>query len=438
MSDAARQFHEYLREQQRKAGRAALATWQSIDPSEDYVLAYQLRAPALEQKLLPIRRDVAAMAAITPPATIVEAGGQLTGDDLIDTDAFTRYGGNGRSFVKNGEVPAWRAKQMVASGMTETEAITHASRLATFMTQTMIADVARDVLQVGVALRPRVVWVRKVAPGSCKDCIILAGKTYRFNQGFLRHPNCTCIHVAVPIDRVPDDLESNPYKLFNDLSKEDQDRIFGEADAEAIRLGGDIYQVVNARRGMSRGGRYTSEGTSKRGAWKGDRRYGRLTPQEILRIAGNNREKAIFMLRQGGYILPAGQVPGGSIRGRSFGWGQMGKGGKNAGARQAITKFDETGRRNPELLYTMTAAERRVADAKFQARMARAGYDPFTPRALELRHPGAPKIAGGSLKRISPQRAAQIEQNAQLWISANGDAVIYRRLRARARRMRRK
>jgi hypothetical protein len=128
--------------------------------------------------------------------------------------------------------------------------------------------------------------------------------------------------------------------------------VFTKAGAEAIRLGADIGQVVNARRGafglstagarvtaaearMLRGGRdvgrletrnvfgrdlyVTTEATTTRGAagvrlgaredrvkTKGARytsaRAPRLMPESILKIAGNDRDEALRLLKRFGYI----------------------------------------------------------------------------------------------------------------------------------------
>ena len=45
---------------------------------------------------------------------------------------------------------------------------------------------------------------------------------------------------------------------FNGMSEEEQDKVFGHADAQAIRDGADIYQVVNAHRGMRQSDAATS------------------------------------------------------------------------------------------------------------------------------------------------------------------------------------
>jgi hypothetical protein len=79
------------------------------------------------------------------------------------------------------------------------------------------------------------------------------------------------------------------------MSREEQERVFGMAGAEAIRAGADISKVVNARRGI-----YTADG----GLYTRESQVGsrvRLMPEQILRDA-RDRDDAIRLLRLHGYL----------------------------------------------------------------------------------------------------------------------------------------
>lgn len=175
--------------------------------------------------------------------------------------------------------------------------------------ESLMADAARAAEEVAMAQRPWVAgYVRVAEPGACSRCIILAGKFYLFNEGFLRHPACRCTHLPAPDDaaRVKRLIGVNsPERYFESLGKEEQDRVFTEAGAQAIREGADIGRVVNARRGMSRaqsGALVTTEGTTRRGRLPGQKRGVRLMPESIFAIAGDNREEALRLLRLHGFI----------------------------------------------------------------------------------------------------------------------------------------
>lgn len=114
-----------------------------------------------------------------------------------------------------------------------------------------IADAARSSVQTGMQARPAVRgYVRMLRGKSCARCAILAGRVYRRATAFRRHPRCDCIHVPAA-ENVASDWATDPQAYFRSLSVEDQDRIFTQPGAEAIRLGADVAQVVNARMDMS-------------------------------------------------------------------------------------------------------------------------------------------------------------------------------------------
>lgn len=154
-------------------------------------------------------------------------------------------------------------------------------------------------------------WVRMLNPPSCGRCAVLAGRFYKWNDGFERHPNCDCRHIPVEED-VSGDLTTDPRKYFDSLSIADQEKYFGVANAAAIALGGDISQIMNAA--MRRGGvytvggrRYTREGTTRRGYYGGSgsgrSKQRRPTPYQIMKDARGDQAAAVRLLKQFGYIL---------------------------------------------------------------------------------------------------------------------------------------
>lgn len=151
-------------------------------------------------------------------------------------------------------------------------------------------------------------YVRMLNPPSCGRCIVLAGRFYRWNEGFLRHVNCDCRHIPA-IEAVDGDLTTNPYAYFKSLTSEQQDEAFGKANAEAIRNGADISQVVNAtRRGgvftADDGRRYTKIGTTRRGTGsRAGQGVLRPTPWQIIHDSRGNKDEVTRQLLRFGYIL---------------------------------------------------------------------------------------------------------------------------------------
>lgn len=145
-------------------------------------------------------------------------------------------------------------------------------------------------------------WVRLLTPPSCSRCAILAGRFYKWNDGFYRHPMCDCRHIPA-VENVAGDLTTDPKLYFESLTKEQQDQYFGVANSRAIRAGADINRVVNAttRKGAlytaDDGRRYTGERAPRGG------KVLRPTPWQIYRDARGSREEAVRLLREFGYIL---------------------------------------------------------------------------------------------------------------------------------------
>lgn len=201
-------------------------------------------------------------------------------------------------------------------------------------TQTLLSDTSRTTKQAAMLARNSG-WIRVLTPPSCKRCVPLAGKYHRrATADFDRHPGCDC--TQMPYDYDVEDprfkglfFDSNDY--FHSLTTVQQNKTFGKVNAQSIRDGADVNQVVNAQRGMTtvrdRFGvrtKVTSEGTTKRG-WasmylrpqynskmvKQPRtRYRRtdrprLIPEEIYRMAGDDRDMALSLLHKNGYLRTA-------------------------------------------------------------------------------------------------------------------------------------
>lgn len=192
------------------------------------------------------------------------------------------------------------------------------------MVATQIQDAARFAAGIATVARPNVTgYVRMLNPPSCSRCAVLAGRFYKWNQGFLRHPKCDCRHIP-STEALAHDLTTNPNDYFASLSGAEQDRLFTQSGAQAIRDGADISQVVNAWRGggvreaqvFGQNVKVTLEGTTSRGvagkrlgalSKDGTSRYRRsqiprLMPESIYAYA-TDRDDAIRLLRRFGYIL---------------------------------------------------------------------------------------------------------------------------------------
>lgn len=218
---------------------------------------------------------------------------------------------DGRPLVSLLRSPVTEVKTLIGQGVGDpvNVAVARLDRIV----RTQVVDANRAAESAVVAARTKVGgYVRQLNPPSCSRCAILAGKWFRYNQGFQRHPNCDCVHVPAAEDAASD-LVTNPRDYFNSLSPAQQDRIFTKSGAKAIRDGADIGQVVNARRGMrtaqiaGRAEKVTLEGITRRSSAYNAagssvaRRNVRLMPETIYGYA-TDRADAVRLLRANGYL----------------------------------------------------------------------------------------------------------------------------------------
>ncbi|MCJ0906237.1 hypothetical protein [Rhodococcus sp. ARC_M6] len=142
------------------------------------------------------------------------------------------------------------AKGGIAEGLSTAQA--WGSGLTALLTrlQVQVADASRAATSLHITSRDKVGYVRMLNPPSCSRCVLLAGKYYKYNAGFDRHPGCDCRHIPVTENK-SGDLRTDPQLYFDVMTPDAQDRQFTKAGAQAIRDGADMNQVINARRGMS-------------------------------------------------------------------------------------------------------------------------------------------------------------------------------------------
>jgi hypothetical protein len=271
----------------------------------------------------------------------------------IDPAGFAGHNGDGVPLLDVLDaVPIWMRADL-AAGMPVEEAAEKARLRAEMLAKTEVQRSGSRAGFVGRTIEPRFKgWERYVNLPACGRCIVLAGRRYKANADFDRHPGCDCtaVEITEADDRGP--VENEPSALFESMTPEQQDKAFTEAGARAIREGADVSQVVNARRGalglipagarltddeaatlrngLKRGrlrparvnGRdvfVTSEGTTVRSAFgkrmalegqvsKQGGRYRqantpRLMPESIEAIAGDDRDLYLSLLRRFGYLL---------------------------------------------------------------------------------------------------------------------------------------
>lgn len=347
------QQHYAQREQLARAAAAVGASlWSRVD-EDDLSGSWQEHVARLVTVLSGAQLS-AARAADSYTTRVLEAQGvDVAPAGEVNPDALSGVASDGRELESLLWSPVVATKTAIARGATVPRAMATGSATLDMMLRTQVADAGRAADGVAITSRPKTGYVRMLKGKSCSRCVILAGRFYRYNNGFRRHPRCDCIHVPAKGEKAAqaEGLVSDPREYFDSLSRAEQDRIFTQAGAQAIRDGADMSQVVNARRraaGLSQPGRLTreeqrmlrdgrsrgrlqrvdvygrqvfttTEGTTRRGlagsrlgAWedsvrgRGERyrraRAPRLMPESIYELA-ESREDAIRLLHRFGYII---------------------------------------------------------------------------------------------------------------------------------------
>ncbi|MGU3358185.1 hypothetical protein ACLBWJ_13100 [Microbacterium sp. M4A5_1d] len=338
--------------------------WASM--SDDFDASWSLiAAPAFE---------TVAAAQLTAAAT----GAAYVGAVLLETDvdappvadvvphAFAGVTEDGRPLDTLMQGATIRAKEAVGAGLTTALALAEAGDWLQGVVLDSVRAANREAVAAAMTVRPGVQgWVRMLNPPSCKFCVGLAGKWFQWNQGFQVHPNCDCRHIPAQ-ESTAGDLTVDPYAYFRSLDEKMQDRIWGKADAQAIRDGADINRVVNIR---SVENRRTRAG----------KRPKRRTVDDIYAEA-TDRDDAIRLLTEHGYVIGP-QRAGGNLRGNEPSTERYLAAGRGRGVyrvgTEAVTtaraaRYDAlvAGERDPMVRSTMTAAERRIYDDFYRAEQA--------------------------------------------------------------------
>lgn len=206
----------------------------------------------------------AVVAAQTVAAEMADPYMQAVLDDNqqhVNVEGLAGQGSDGRPLESLLFLPVFEAKSQISTGTPAGRAMSSMRALFGMYASTTVADSGRLAVAAGMTARVHAGgYYRMLRPPSCARCAILAGRHYRYNQGFRRHPRCDCVHI--PTRESDDGLEFDPREAIlagkvTGLSRRER---------EAIELGADPAQVVNAQRGTftAAGFELTTTSTTRR------------------------------------------------------------------------------------------------------------------------------------------------------------------------------
>lgn len=278
-------YQEELTGLGRQVARTVLARWAHVSPnriSESWLAAMPDTAAALVagQTVAAEMADPyldSVLSRTSPPQVNPEAlAGQTAGGYDVESLLY---------------LSAIDTKEAIAAGSSPGAALLGSrGNLAMRMLST-VADAGRLSVTAGMAARPHVSgYYRRLNPPSCARCAILAGKWFRYNAGFARHPHCDCVHV--PVQDADDSLQFDARKAIA------EGKVTGLSHADTysiVQLGANPAQVVNAHGGMYvAGGRsFTTTGTTRKGV-AGARMLARDVDRALGRRSGGTYRNYTF------------------------------------------------------------------------------------------------------------------------------------------------
>lgn len=262
---------------------AGVEMWQHVDPGNLSGSWSQFMA-----RLLVILRG-AQLSAAAPAdgfttAALSAQGVRAPAEGQVVAAAFAGVASDGRALESLLLNPVIATKEAIGLGIPLQRSLATGQASLEMLLRTQVADAGRVADGVATVIRPRVGgYTRMVNLPSCSRCLILAGRVYRYDAAFERHPCCDCTELPVEGEDVTG-FTTDAKAYFGSISASEQDRIFTKAGAQAIRDGADMNQVVNARRGAAglapAGARLTAQDKAaftggKRGRLRATTVYGR-------------------------------------------------------------------------------------------------------------------------------------------------------------------
>lgn len=270
---SAREYARASRREQQAALAAIKRQWRRM--GADFDSSWVMIAPTLLAIIGTAQRRTAELADAYIPAVLEETGQTraIPAAAEVNTAGFVGVTGAGGAVADQVGLASIRAKQAVAEGATQAQALMAAGNWLTATAGTILSDTGRAVETTGMATRNVGGYVRMLNPPSCGRCAVLAGRYYRKNQGFQRHPGCDCRHIPAS-ESIAGDMTLDLHAHLDSLDEAGQVKLLGsKANREAwAEHGADPQQIINAYRGGIRTAqdvrgntiRYTTDAATRR------------------------------------------------------------------------------------------------------------------------------------------------------------------------------
>lgn len=243
----------------RRTVLAGLREWRTLDPA-GLSDSWRRVGPRLVAVLVAGQTAAAADSSDYINAAVLAQGVDPEPQGRVVPGAFAGWAADGRSLDTLMLHTVITTKEGIGRGMGVRDALDLGGNLMSMYMSSEVGDAGRAGEGVGMHASPRVSTYTRVMGGrGCARCAVLAGGTYHVDTAFLRHPCCQCRNVPIAEGGTHPPRTTDADAYFRSLSRAEQDRLFTVGGAQAIRDGGDITSLVNARRGV-----YTATSNGRR------------------------------------------------------------------------------------------------------------------------------------------------------------------------------
>lgn len=183
----------YARVQRQEIGAAVSAVsrlWRRM--GADFDESYRALEPSLLAVVQTAQERVAAGAQQYVPDVLEDTGQARAAEPFarVSTSPLVGVAGDGRPVDSLLYEAVIGARVAVADGATATQALAQRGQWLSMTVGTLLSDTGRHSESLAMGVRPVAGYARMLNPPSCSRCAILAGKYFRKNQGFQRHPGC--------------------------------------------------------------------------------------------------------------------------------------------------------------------------------------------------------------------------------------------------------
>ena len=169
------------------ADRAARRTWNRVD-ANNIQAAWKSISRDFLTLFSTIQTKSAETAIDASGMMLAEQGVYVTPHALANPNAFAGWAPSGLDIASYFQSPVFAALHAIRTGSSPLEALEYGRNLLVMLTSLAVMDTARQAESLDITSRPKVGYIRVESATCCDRCMLLAGKWFRFNEGFLRHP----------------------------------------------------------------------------------------------------------------------------------------------------------------------------------------------------------------------------------------------------------